>query len=231
MDMSIQREGSFWQRLFSAEGLTSVSHVFVMEWLGDPARPGSRPVDRRLRSPRGCPKRFGRNSFWPTTRAGRRCGDRSWGPSWRSCPSSARSAMCHWPRCSGTAASASVASIAFIFADLLIIPILNIYRKYYGAKMMLTLLGTLYAAMVAAGYLVELLFGTANLIPTQRSTPRSWRRGSRGTTPPGLTSSSSSSRHCCVVRFFTTGGMPMLRMMGGSPEATDGHHHHGHQSD
>src|ERR1700733_9923243 len=32
MDMSVQREGSFWQRLFSREGLTSVSHVFVMEW-------------------------------------------------------------------------------------------------------------------------------------------------------------------------------------------------------
>src|ERR1700732_24286 len=32
MDMSVQREGSFWQRLLSREGLTSVSHVFVMEW-------------------------------------------------------------------------------------------------------------------------------------------------------------------------------------------------------
>src|ERR1700739_1390746 len=32
MDMSIKGEGSFWRRLFSAPGLTSVSHVFVMEW-------------------------------------------------------------------------------------------------------------------------------------------------------------------------------------------------------
>ncbi|WP_170926816.1 permease, partial [Mycobacterium avium] len=32
MDMSVQRQGSFWQRLFSPEGFTSVSHVFVMEW-------------------------------------------------------------------------------------------------------------------------------------------------------------------------------------------------------
>src|ERR1700736_4088617 len=32
MDMSVQGEGSFWQRLFSPQGLTSVSHVFVMEW-------------------------------------------------------------------------------------------------------------------------------------------------------------------------------------------------------
>ena len=29
--------------------------------------------------------------------------------------------------------------VAFIFADLLILPILNIYRKYYGTAMMLTL--------------------------------------------------------------------------------------------
>jgi uncharacterized membrane protein YraQ (UPF0718 family) len=41
--------------------------------------------------------------------------------------------------------------VAFIFADLLILPILNIYRKYYGVKMMLVLLGTFYAAMVGAG--------------------------------------------------------------------------------
>lgn len=33
MDMSIKGEGSFWRRLFSGQGLTSVSHVFVMEWL------------------------------------------------------------------------------------------------------------------------------------------------------------------------------------------------------
>src|SRR6201981_1142366 len=33
MDMSIKGDGSFWRRLVSAEGLTSVSHVFVMEWM------------------------------------------------------------------------------------------------------------------------------------------------------------------------------------------------------
>src|SRR6202048_3804844 len=34
MDMSVQREGSFWQRLLSREGFTSVAHVFVMEGAG-----------------------------------------------------------------------------------------------------------------------------------------------------------------------------------------------------
>jgi uncharacterized membrane protein YraQ (UPF0718 family) len=59
--------------------------------------------------------------------------------------------------------------VAFIFADLLILPILNIYRKYYGMKMMFILLGTFYASMVCAGYVVELLFGAASLIPTERN--------------------------------------------------------------
>ena len=56
---------------------------------------------------------------------------------------------------------------AFIFADLIIIPILIIYRKYYGTKMMLTILGIFYAAMVLAGYVIEFLFGGLGLIPAE----------------------------------------------------------------
>jgi uncharacterized protein len=48
--------------------------------------------------------------------------------------------------------------IAFIFADLIIAPILNIYRKYYGLKMAAFLGATFYATMVAAGLIVEFLF-------------------------------------------------------------------------
>lgn len=55
--------------------------------------------------------------------------------------------------------------ISFIFADLLIIPILNIYRKYYGTKMMIFLLITSYAAIVLAGLIVEFLFSSLHLIP------------------------------------------------------------------
>jgi uncharacterized membrane protein YraQ (UPF0718 family) len=32
MDMSVKAEGSLWSRLSSPEGFTSVSHGFVMEW-------------------------------------------------------------------------------------------------------------------------------------------------------------------------------------------------------
>ena len=59
--------------------------------------------------------------------------------------------------------------VAFIFADLIIIPILIIYRKYYGTRMMLTILAIFYAAMVLAGYAVEFLFGGLGLIPAERS--------------------------------------------------------------
>ena len=45
--------------------------------------------------------------------------------------------------------------ISFIFANLIILPILNIYRKYYGAKMAAYLLVALYISMVMAGYLTE----------------------------------------------------------------------------
>jgi uncharacterized membrane protein YraQ (UPF0718 family) len=48
--------------------------------------------------------------------------------------------------------------LAFIFGDLIVAPILNIYRKYYGWRMAAFLLATFYATMVAAGLIVELLF-------------------------------------------------------------------------
>jgi uncharacterized membrane protein YraQ (UPF0718 family) len=59
--------------------------------------------------------------------------------------------------------------MAFIFADLIVLPILNIYRKYYGWRMSLFLLATFYAAMVVAGLAVELLFGALGLIPDERN--------------------------------------------------------------
>ncbi len=56
--------------------------------------------------------------------------------------------------------------ISFIFADLIILPILVIYAKYYGRRMACFLAGTFYVTMVAAGYIVELVFSSLHLIPT-----------------------------------------------------------------
>jgi uncharacterized membrane protein YraQ (UPF0718 family) len=113
--------------------------------------------------------------------------------------------------------------LAFIFGDLIVLPILNIYRKYYGARMMLTLLGTFYAAMVAAGYLVELIFGTTNLIPAQRTATVleasiSWNYTT------WLNIAFLALAVLLIVGFVTSGGLPMLRMMGGSPDAEEPAH-------
>ena len=59
--------------------------------------------------------------------------------------------------------------VAFIFGDLIILTILNIYRKYYGWRMSLFLAATFYAAMVVAALAVELLFGAFDWIPAERN--------------------------------------------------------------
>lgn len=59
--------------------------------------------------------------------------------------------------------------ISFIFADLIVFPILRIYYKYYGLKMAALLFGTFYAAMAGAGYLVEIIFAILHLTPHVRN--------------------------------------------------------------
>jgi hypothetical protein len=121
--------------------------------------------------------------------------------------------------------------VAFIFADLIIIPILVIYRKYYGTRMMLFILGTFYLTMAVAGYLVELLFGGLGLLPSGRhakvvEVSIQWDY----TTVLNIIFLLLAVG--LVYRFVRTGGMPMLKMMGGSPDSEHqhgGHEHHDHQ--
>jgi uncharacterized membrane protein YraQ (UPF0718 family) len=224
MDMSIKRDGSFGRRLFSAEGFTSVSHVFIMEWLAI-----LRDLVLGLLIA-GAIAAWVPETFWRVFFLADHPGwSAVWGPivgpvvaivSFVCSIGNVPLAAVLW---NGGISFGGV--IAFIYADLLILPILNIYRKYYGTAMMLTLLGTFYAAMVTAGYLIELLFGATSLVPTQRNATVmeatiSWNYTS------WLNIVFLVVAALLVVRFVTSGGMPMLRMMGGSPEATDGHHHH-----
>jgi uncharacterized membrane protein YraQ (UPF0718 family)/YHS domain-containing protein len=58
--------------------------------------------------------------------------------------------------------------IAFIFADLITLPLLLIYRKYYGTRLTLRLLVWFWAVMAVAGLAVEGLFSVSGLIPTTR---------------------------------------------------------------
>ena len=61
--------------------------------------------------------------------------------------------------------------IAFVFADLITLPLLVIYRKYYGTRLMLRLLAVFWAAMSLAGLATEYLFKAAHLLPTTLHAP------------------------------------------------------------
>jgi uncharacterized membrane protein YraQ (UPF0718 family)/YHS domain-containing protein len=58
--------------------------------------------------------------------------------------------------------------IAFIYADLITLPILLIYRKYYGTRFALKLALIMLAAIVTAALLVDLLFSALGLVPDAR---------------------------------------------------------------
>uniref|UniRef100_A0A7D5KKF3 Permease n=2 Tax=Natrinema halophilum TaxID=1699371 RepID=A0A7D5KKF3_9EURY len=59
--------------------------------------------------------------------------------------------------------------LAFIFADLLIIPLVRTYRRYYGIRMAAVIFVAFFLAAVVAGLVVELLFGGLGLIPSVRT--------------------------------------------------------------
>jgi YHS domain-containing protein len=58
--------------------------------------------------------------------------------------------------------------ISFIFADLIALPLVLIYRKYYGGQLTLRLFFWFYAVMATTGLLTEGLFSVFGLIPTTR---------------------------------------------------------------
>jgi uncharacterized membrane protein YraQ (UPF0718 family) len=56
--------------------------------------------------------------------------------------------------------------VAFIFADLIVIPIVLAYRKYYGTAFALRITALMLVTIVIAALVVDGIFGLANLIPT-----------------------------------------------------------------
>jgi hypothetical protein len=103
--------------------------------------------------------------------------------------------------------------IAFIFADLIILPILNIYRKYYGRRVAVHLFVVSYLTMAVAGLVVGLLFNASGLTPSNRhvtvfDTSVSWNYDTYLNIAVLLGSAA------LLVRFLRTGGIEMLRMMG-----------------
>jgi uncharacterized membrane protein YraQ (UPF0718 family) len=221
MDMSIQAEGGFWHRLDSRDGYTSVSRIFVMEWAAV-----IRDIIAGLLIAGAVaawvPDSFCQQLFL----TGHPLAAQLWGPvigpvisllSFVCSIGNAPLAAVLW---NGGISFGGV--IAFIFADLIIIPILIIYRKYYGTKMMLSLLGIFYATIVAGGYIIEFLFGALGLVPTTRAAK---------VTDTGITWNYTTILNiifllvatALLVRFVRTGSAPMLKMMGGSPAEQRGH--------
>ena len=56
--------------------------------------------------------------------------------------------------------------LAFIFADLIVIPIVLAYRKYYGTSFALRITALMFVTMVTAALIVDGLFSALDLIPT-----------------------------------------------------------------
>ena len=217
MDMSVQGEGSFRRRLASGDGFTAVAHVFVMEWAA---------ILRDLVIGlliAGAIAAWVPESFWRTFFfTDHPLASALWGPligplvaiaSFVCSIGNVPLAAVLW---NGGISFGGV--VAFVFADLLILPILNIYRRYYGTRMTLVLLGTFYAAMVGAGYLVEILFGVTGLVPTQRSATV-MQEGISWNYTSWLNIAFLLLAAALITRFVRTGGIPMLKMMGGGPTA------------
>ncbi|WP_369252823.1 permease [Streptomyces sp. R41] len=224
MDMSIQGEGSFLRRLLSGDGFTSVSHVFVMEWAA---------ILRDLVIGlliAGAIAAWVPDAFWSSLFLdGHPLAAKLIGPlvgplvaiaSFVCSIGNVPLAVVLWK---GGISFGGV--VAFIFADLLILPILNIYRKYYGPRMTAFLLVTFYTAIVLAGYLVEFVFGGLGLVPDQADA-KIPMEGVAWNYTTWLNIAFLLVAAALVWRFLRTGGLAMLRMMGGAPEAAGRHARH-----
>ncbi|WP_042364799.1 permease [Streptacidiphilus neutrinimicus] len=219
MDMSVGGTGSFRRRLLSRRGITAVSHVFVMEWA---AILRDLVVGLLIA---GAIAAWVPDSFWQHFFFdGHPLLSKIWGPligpvvalaSFVCSIGNVPLAVVLWK---GGISFGGV--VAFIFADLLILPILNIYRKYYGGRMALYLAATFYAAMVVAGYAVELVFGGLGLVPDQ-SQAKLPTDGVSWNYTTFLNIAFLLVAAALVIRFLRTGGRAMLAMMGGSPDAMD----------
>jgi uncharacterized membrane protein YraQ (UPF0718 family) len=220
MDMSVH-EGSVWQRMISSKGRTAVSHFFVMDWASlwlDVA--GGLLIAGALAA-------WVPNDFWQAFfLQGHPILAKLWGPlvgpvvailSFVCSVGNVPLAAVLW---NGGISFGGV--VAFLFADLIVLPILNIYRKYYGLKISAFLLVIFYISMAAASLAVEFLFGSLHLIPQQRKA-QIIEEAIRWDYTTILNIVFIAFAMLLVIRFLRTGGPAMLRMM-----SRPGDHEHNH---
>jgi uncharacterized membrane protein YraQ (UPF0718 family) len=168
MDMSAAGEGSWWRRLRSPAGFTATADYFVMDWAAV-----ARDVFGGLLIA-GALAAWVPDSFWRSLFFEHHATlSKFWGPL-----IGPGVAMISFVCSIGNVPLAAVlwnggisfgGVLAFIFADLLILPIIDIYRRYYGWKMAGFIFATFYATMVAAGLVVEFIFQGLGLQPTARN--------------------------------------------------------------
>lgn len=214
MDMSVT-EGTLWQRITSDKGFTAISHYFVMDWAAvwlDIA--GGLLIAGALAA--WVPAEFWQTFFvvdHPLLAS-------LWGPiigplvaviSFVCSVGNIPLAAVLW---NGGISFGGV--IAFIFADLIILPILNIYRKYYGLKMAGFLFATFYASMAGAALVVELIFAALGVVPAQRNA-RVVEAHLTWNYTTWLNIVFLALAGLLVWRFLKTGGPAMLRMMNRPP--------------
>ncbi len=218
MDMAVAG-GSLWSRLRSPEGFTATSHYFVMDW-------ASVWVDVAVGLlVAGALAAWVPEGFWQGFfLSGHPLAAKLWGPlvgplvavvSFVCSIGNVPLAAVLW---NGGISFGGV--VAFIFADLIVLPVLDIYRRYYGWRMAAFLLATFYATMVAAGLVVELVFGAVGLVPGERAAKVleasvTWNY----TTILNLVFLAVAA--VLLVRFARTGGPAMLRTMGGPPARSE----------
>ena len=211
MDMSVAEGGSLWQRITSDAGLTAISHYFVMDWAAVwPDIASGLLISGALAA--WVPQEFWQSFFLvdhPLLAT-------IWGPivgplvaviSFVCSVGNIPLAAVLW---NGGISFGGV--VAFIFADLIVLPVLNIYRKYYGLKMAAFLLVTFYAAMAGTALIVELVFGVLGLIP-QEHRAKVVEASVTWNYTTWLNLAFLALAAMLIWRFVRTGGPDMLRMM------------------
>ena len=209
MDMAIT-EGPLLRRIFSSRGLTAISHYFVMDWV-------SIWFDIALGVLlAGALAAWVPNHFWrlffltahPTL-------TKFWGPvigpfvaiiSFVCSVGNIPLAAVLW---NGGISFGGV--VAFILADLIVLPILDIYRRYYGTKMSLFILVTFYISMSLAALAIEFAFQALGLVPTHQAQVVEASLQLNYTTILNIVFLALAS--LLVWRFFMTGGPEMLSHM------------------
>ncbi len=167
MDMSVAEKGPLWRRLASPAGFTATADYFAMDW----AAVWIDVFGGLLIA--GALAAWVPDSWWQSLFLANHASlAKFWGPI-----IAPAVAIISFVCSIGNVPLAAVlwnggisfgGLLAFIFADLIVLPILDIYRKYYGWRMAGFLLATFYATMVGAGLIVEFVFDGLGLTPTAR---------------------------------------------------------------